>query len=80
MTRHELKITTGMGNVAVGYYALRNNTEGERNTACGRRALYKNTSGLANTAVGASALEHLLDGDGHAVCGVIPGCGIVLQT
>jgi|GEM_PF-5395231 len=52
-------MSTGKGsyNVAVGYGANQNNTDGSRNTAVGRNALWKNTKGAYNTAVGMNALE-----------------------
>jgi len=43
-------------NAGLGFYALRQNTYGDRNTAIGYAALYKNTSGSKNVANGFMAL------------------------
>jgi len=45
-------------NVAVGNYALTNNTEGYWNTASGNNSLYSNTTGYANIAIGFYSLYH----------------------
>jgi|GEM_PF-1165676 len=48
--------TNGVNNVAVGNYALRNNTTGFDNTANGYEALRSNTTGSYNTANGNGSL------------------------
>ena len=59
-----LQLTTGIDtgdgsnnscNTAVGFQALKDNTEGEKGTAIGANALANNTTGLCNTAVGHEA-------------------------
>ena len=47
--------STGYCNTAIGSYALRCNTSGNRNTAAGACALFYNSTGVCNTAIGASA-------------------------
>jgi len=44
--------TSGLANVAVGYYALNANTTGYYNVAVGRNALILNTTADSNTAIG----------------------------
>jgi hypothetical protein len=46
----------GIGNTAIGFQALYNNTTGNGNTANGMTALFTNTTGAQNTANGVSAL------------------------
>ena len=45
-----------MLNTAVGMFALRSNTTGDRNTAIGVSTLLSNTVGISNTAIGETAL------------------------
>ena len=47
--------STGYCNTAIGSYALRCNTSGNRNTAAGVGALFNNTTGVCNTAIGYNA-------------------------
>ena len=47
--------SSGDGNVAIGYDALKKNTTGKKNVAIGRGALSFNSTGSNNTAIGASA-------------------------
>ena len=49
--------TTGEKNVAMGGYALNQNTTATLNTALGYNSMYANTTGQYNTAVGANALD-----------------------
>jgi len=56
--------TTGRGNTASGWEALRNNTEGEGNTAIGVFALH-DTTGDSNIALGVNAGAALTTGNGN---------------
>ncbi len=49
-------IDNGIGNTAVGSYAMDYNTIGKDNTAIGNNAMKANTTGFDNTALGAGAL------------------------
>lgn len=59
---NSLVSNTGNGNTAVGFEALRDNTEGGENTAVGYQSLAANTSGGNNVAVGHFALQGNTDG------------------
>lgn len=51
-----LESATGVQNVALGHYSLKNNTTASYNTAVGHSALYNNTFNGYNTGIGYSAL------------------------
>ena len=57
-------------NVAIGYKALEENTDGRRNTAVGATTLNKTTTGNYNTAVGAVAMFRNTTGVGNTALGV----------
>ena len=61
--------TTGGGNTANGFVALKNNINGSYNTAIGSAALFTNTSGEKNTATGVLAL-HANNGENNTANGV----------
>ncbi|MEI6143614.1 MAG: tail fiber domain-containing protein, partial [Mariniphaga sp.] len=59
----------GVGNAAVGYQALLNNTDGYNNTAYGYYPLLSNTTGTDNTAIGNRALYGNIDGYNNTAIG-----------
>jgi len=63
--------TTGLGNSALGYHALFNNTAGLSNTAAGQLALSGNTAGNSNTAVGSGALVANTIGSDNTAIGFV---------
>jgi hypothetical protein len=71
-----LGLTTGVGNAAVGWFALSSNTDGSYNTGVGVGALLFNVGnqstgdGLGNTAIGAVALFNNITGAGNTATGV----------
>jgi len=60
---------TGTSNIAIGVFALLNNTTGSFNTATGRNALRNNTTGDSNTASGAFALLSNTAGNNNTAFG-----------
>jgi hypothetical protein len=52
-----LDVTNADNNTAIGYQALKSNTDGTLNTAIGREALTNNTEGVSNVAVGNGTLS-----------------------
>jgi Chaperone of endosialidase len=68
--------TTGRGNTAMGFQALRDNTSGEANTATGRSALEQNQNGTRNTAIGYHALDHNTTGIDNIAIGFAAGIGL----
>jgi hypothetical protein len=60
--RAGLSVTTGSGNVGLGYTALENNTVGQDNTAIGTASLFSNIDGSINTAVGNFSLYNNVSG------------------
>src|SRR6266702_1031589 len=50
-------LTTGVGNAALGWHALAENSDASFNTANGAFALSSNTEGIGNTAIGLNALS-----------------------
>ncbi len=63
--------------VAVGYFALKENTTGAQNTALGFRTLSVNLAGGSNTALGYTALEFALASGNTAIGANAMGTGIV---
>jgi hypothetical protein len=63
------KLTTGADNTAIGFHALRNNTEGFSNTATGSNGLFRNTTGTFNTATGFDALFNNATGSTNVATG-----------
>jgi hypothetical protein len=63
--------TIGLGNSALGYHALFNNTAGLSNTAAGQLALSGNTAGNSNTAVGSGALVANTIGSDNTAIGFV---------
>ena len=62
--------TSGPGNTAVGFWALRNeSSEYGYNTAVGSVALYSNTTGFGNVAVGPEALKNNTSGQNNTAVG-----------
>src|SRR2546423_659812 len=61
---------TGFFSTAIGWQALRFNTNGTGNTAIGRNALFSNTSASNNTAIGLQALFSNTTGGAHTANGV----------
>jgi trimeric autotransporter adhesin len=80
-----LDVNGGLGNTAVGWFALSNNIDNDfstavgagallfnresNNTAVGAAALLSNDQGSDNTAVGVAALLNNVDGFEHTACG-----------
>ena len=62
-------LITGTSNVAVGTFALSDNTTGDNNTAVGDGALSFNISGNENVAVGSGALLDNISGDANTAIG-----------
>jgi cytoskeletal protein CcmA (bactofilin family) len=60
---------TGIGNTAVGYQALYDNTDGSYNVAIGNTSLRKNETGYNNTAVGPKSLYSNTTGHGNTAVG-----------
>jgi hypothetical protein len=58
-----------MYNLALGYYALHNNTTGSNNSVLGYSALYNNTTGTGNSALGYSALFNNTSGAYNSAIG-----------
>jgi hypothetical protein len=58
-----------VGNTAVGFFALRQTTNGFSNTAVGEFALQRNTIGGNNTALGAFSNENNTTGNGNTAVG-----------
>lgn len=63
------RVSTSAGIVAIGYWALKGNTNGARNTAIGYASAYSNTSGTENTALGAYALRSNVNGNNNIAVG-----------
>ena len=61
--------TAGLGNTAIGYFALNKNTVGISNTAVGAGALASNTEGYINVAVGSASLAYNTEGSGNTAIG-----------
>jgi hypothetical protein len=59
----------GNNNTAIGYQALKSNTQREHNTAIGSNALVDNSAGIQNTAVGSSALARNISGYNNTAVG-----------
>ena len=59
---HSRATPTGGENIAIGTFALPNNTTGHANTAVGNGALNSNTTGSFNTALGIAAGSSLTSG------------------
>jgi trimeric autotransporter adhesin len=64
-----MSLNTGLVNVAVGSYALANNTEGDLNSAVGHNSLSKNTKGAYNTSVGGNSLKSNTEGNYNTAIG-----------
>ena len=68
------KITAlGLKNVAIGFQAMEENTDGDENTAVGYWALRKNTVGIDNTAFGRGALHSSITGNNSVAVGKSTG-------
>lgn len=61
--------TTGWYNVAVGWNALKENTEGHDNVAFGPRTLQQNTTGAYNAALGYNSLRNNTTGGSNTALG-----------
>jgi len=61
--------STSSGIVAIGYWALKENTNGARNTAIGYASAYSNTSGTENVALGAYSLRSNVNGNRNIAVG-----------
>ena len=64
-----LAISTANDNLAVGHFALFENTSGEGNTAVGNAASFSNSTGENNSAFGTNALASNLTGSGNTAIG-----------
>jgi hypothetical protein len=64
-----LSQNTSINNTAIGEFALYSNTTGFTNTATGQAALYSNTTGDANTAIGYQALVQNTTGGNNTATG-----------
>ena len=65
--------TLGLRNVAIGFQAMQDNTDGDENTAVGYWALRKNTTGIDNTAFGRGALHNSVTGNNNVAIGKSAG-------
>jgi len=65
----EIRGSSALGNIAIGYSSLYTNTTGNNNTAIGYLALRRNTTGYSNVAVGYSSLYSNTIGNGNVAAG-----------
>jgi hypothetical protein len=65
--------TNGVRNVALGNYALHDNTTGQGNIAVGHESLLNNTTGAYNIAIGRGAMQLNTTGAGNTALGLSAG-------
>ena len=63
-------LTSGVGNTAIGEFALQDTTIGNQNVCVGYTAGWKITSGTNNTAIGRTALQNNITGNENTSVGV----------